>query len=268
MKRLQIRGILILTIFFLFTTLVVAEEKSWLDSSQSNRGIIHVSYKGDTAKRAKLMVEKDKQKYTYDLIRKGEKESFPLQLGNGKYKLTVLENTEGTKYRVVESQTIDVKMDSQTDVYLNSVQNVNWSTDSQAIKNAIKLTQNSTDKGQKTQTLYENMIYQYKYDYDKLATLPTTYLPIIDATFKVKTGICYDFSSLYAAMLRSQGIPCKLVKGYSSNAEGYHAWNEMYDAKTQSWQIIDTTYDLQVIKKNPKVKKVKSTKDYQKVYEY
>lgn len=67
------------------------------------------------------------------------------------------------------------------------------------------------------------------YDYNKLEILPTTYLPVIDDTFKVQSGICYDFSALYAAILRNQGIPVKLVKGYTRNAKGYHAWNEAYD---------------------------------------
>ena len=42
-------------------------------------------------------------------------------------------------------------------------------------------------------------------------------------------------------MLRSQGIPTKLVKGYSDNVDGYHAWNEVYI--NEEWITIDTTLD-------------------------
>ena len=69
-------------------------------------------------------------------------------------------------------------------------------------------------------------------------------------------------------MLRSQGVYAKLIKGYSNNATGYHAWNEVYDSQAKKWLIIDTTYDLQVIPKNKKVSMSKSSKDYDKVYEY
>ena len=69
-------------------------------------------------------------------------------------------------------------------------------------------------------------------------------------------------------MLRSQGIHAKLVKGYTPNATGYHAWNEVYDSKAKKWLIVDTTYDLQVIPKNKKVTMSKSANDYSKVYEY
>jgi len=43
-------------------------------------------------------------------------------------------------------------------------------------------------------------------------------------------GICFDFSSLLAAMLRSQDIPAKLAMGFvaTSPKPTYHAWNEVY----------------------------------------
>ena len=44
-------------------------------------------------------------------------------------------------------------------------------------------------------------------------------------------------------MLRSQDIPAKLVKGYASWTDVYHAWNEVYIASEGRWVIVDTTYD-------------------------
>ena len=144
-------------------------------------------------------------------------------------------------------------MADEKSVYLGSVQNINWSNSNLSIQNAIQLTSGTSDLEEKAKILYKHMVYNYAYDYNKLSSLPSTYLPSIDSTYKSKKGICYDFSSLYAAMLRSQGIYAKLVKGYTPNATGYHAWNEVYDSKAKKWLIIDTTYDLQVIPKNKKV---------------
>ena len=39
---------------------------------------------------------------------------------------------------------------------------------------------------------------------------------------QAKKGICFDYAALMTAMLRSQGIPSKLVVGYAGTT--YHAW--------------------------------------------
>jgi len=240
----------------------------YFDKGEVSQGVIHITYKGTTGKRAKVIIEKGDKKYTYDINSQGKKESFPLQLGNGTYKVKILENTMGNSYRIADSQTIEVKLKDGNIAFLNATQNINWTVDMKAVKKAVDLTKGTKDLQEKAKMLYSYVACNYAYDYKKLATLPSTYLPVIDATLLEKKGICYDFSSLYAAMLRSQGVPAKLVKGYTPNAEGYHAWNEVYDSSKKEWVIIDTTYDLQVIKIKPKTKMIKSEKEYQKVNEY
>lgn len=54
----------------------------------------------------------------------------------------------------------------------------------------------------------ENMTYDY--DFDCFYQYSDT-----SKTLQTKTGICYDFSCLFAAICRSQGIPCYAVDGYS-----------------------------------------------------
>ena len=51
-------------------------------------------------------------------------------------------------------------------------------------------------------------------------------LPDIDEVMRRKQGICFDYSSLMAAMLRSQRIPTRLEFGYAGDA--YHAWITTY----------------------------------------
>ncbi|MDF2876998.1 MAG: transglutaminase-like enzyme predicted cysteine protease [Clostridia bacterium] len=240
----------------------------YFDLKDLSQGVIHITYQGTLDKRAKVTIEKDDKKYTYDINSKGENESFPLQLGDGVYKIKILENTVGNTYRIVAAQTAEVKLQKENIVFLNAIQNINWTVDMKAVKHAVVLTKETKDLLEKAKVLYSYMVGSYTYDYNKLATLPSTYLPVIDRTYLQKTGICYDFSSLYAAMLRSQGIPAKLIKGYTPNAEGYHAWNEVYDSGQKEWVVIDTTYDLQVIKSKPKIKMIKAEKDYQKINEY
>ncbi|MEG0708435.1 MAG: transglutaminase-like domain-containing protein [Cellulosilyticaceae bacterium] len=255
-------------ITFIWSCFIIVPTYGAIDTKDLAKGVIHISYSSPAKARAKVMIEKDKDKYTYNLDATGKVESYPLQLGNGTYKVSVLENTTGSKYKLIESENVTLNMTNPNDVYLASIQNVEWDTDSEVIKKGKQLTASINESPKKVSALYDYVVQGYAYDYKKLATLPTTYLPVIDKTFKEKVGICYDFSALYASMLRSQGTPTKLVKGYTPNAQGYHAWNEAYDAKTGEWAIIDTTYDLQVIKGNKAVKMKKSSKDYQKVNEY
>lgn len=260
-------GIVVGILLGLFSNCYAAEDV-YFDLGEASKGIVQITYKGSTAKKLKVMIEKADKKYTYNISNQGKTESFPLQLGSGTYKIRVLENISGKSYSVIASQEAEVKLQNENIVYLNSIQNINWNFSSLAVKKAVELTDGTTDLEEKAKLLYSHMVGGYTYDYKKLAALPSDYVPVIDTTFRQKTGICYDFSSLYAAMLRSQGIPSKLIKGYTPNAEGYHAWNEVYDSSQKKWVIIDTTYDLQVIKAKSKIKMIKSSKDYQKVNEY
>jgi len=109
------------------------------------------------------------------------------------------------------------------------------------IKKAASLTKGKT-ASQKVKAVYKWVVA--KINYDRKKNPPAGYVPSITQTYSSKKGICYDFAALFAAMLRSQGVPTKLVKGYADKVSGYHAWNEVY--VNGKWQTIDTSYDAQV----------------------
>lgn len=53
-------------------------------------------------------------------------------------------------------------------------------------------------------------------------------------------------------MLRSVNVPVKLMTGYKNDVKAYHAWNQVYLSESNSWMIVDTTYDsLKKLYKNP-----------------
>lgn len=262
-------------IFSIFAILLISSSittytASYFDESDLSSGLIYVTYESNNDARIKLIVEKDSARYIYDVNREGIRESFPLQLGDGEYKLSLLQNTSGSSYKFITTKVVNLELSAPEKVFLNSIQNVNWNIDSNAVKKAVDLTKGTNDLQKKANILWKYMANDYNYDYNKLAKLQSSYVPVIDLTLKDKSGICYDFTSLYAAMLRSQGIPAKLIKGYApENAQGYHSWNEVYDSSTKKWLTIDPTYDLQIIKKNPGiVSMIKNSSKYQKIYEY
>ena len=78
------------------------------------------------------------------------------------------------------------------------------------------------------------------------------YIPNPDETLPTQKGICFDYASLGAAMLRSLGIPCQVITGYVSPDDVYHAWNMVYidgewisveiSIKPNSWTRVDLTF--------------------------
>ncbi|MBQ2582903.1 MAG: transglutaminase domain-containing protein, partial [Erysipelotrichaceae bacterium] len=91
------------------------------------------------------------------------------------------------------------------------------------------------------------------YDKAKAESVQSGYLPDPDETLATGKGICFDYASLTASMLRSQGIPTKLIFGYVSPNDVYHAWNMIYTEEAgwivaefkvneNDWNRIDLTF--------------------------
>ena len=96
------------------------------------------------------------------------------------------------------------------------------------------------------------MVTNLTYDYEKAGTVQSGYLPDVDKVLQEKKGICFDYASLMAAMLRSQGVPVKLVIGYTSTGE-YHAWINVWSEESgwidsviyfdgKVWKLMDPTF--------------------------
>jgi len=231
-----------------------------LDTSKTGDGVMGVTIHGEEGNRYKVMISKGSEEYTYDCFGT-EKEYFPLQFGSGSYKVSVLQQISGTSYKVVQSKKVNVSLNVENAVFLQSIQNVNWDFDMEAIQMADDLAGSFSTVEEKVETIYEYVIQTVDYDYAKINKLDKQYVPDVESTHVSGKGICYDYSALFAAMLRSQGIPTKLVKGYSDNVDGYHAWNEVYI--NEEWITIDTTLDAVLGSIGEETKMEKNKNEYQ-----
>lgn len=254
MKKLLVT-ILVLTVFFCFSASAWAADFE-IDTSRADEGLLVVKNIQDIGKRMRLQIALGTEKYVYEIRPDKEQEAYPLQMGNGNYKATILENIADTRYRVVKSQEFEVNIPDSNQVFLHSIQPVFWQTDMAPVKYAQGMLNGDETKLEQIKTIYQHMIKNYRYNWAVFNKLPSTYVPDIEVMYKDKTGICYDYSALAASMLRSMGYPTRLVKGYSAKVEGYHAWNEVLI--NQEWVIIDTTLDSS--SKAPVFRK--SAKDY------
>lgn len=240
MRRIQQSAILIMVVLFILSsfTFSFAGSAIEVDDQFIDRGIVGIKIDTNNTEILKVMISKGDTKLFYNLDQNQTFQYFPLQLGNGFYTLDVLKNVKGKSYEIIYSSSIELMMENENDVFLNSIKLINWNIETEVVKKAQELTQNLKTDMDKIQEIFEYVINTYSYDYDKV-NLPSTYIPNLNLVHKVKKGICYDYSAIVAAMLRSISVPTKLVMG--NTEDKFHAWNEVYNKDTNTWFVIDTT---------------------------
>jgi len=237
-----------------------------IDSDDRDSGLVKIGYAGKSTEKVKVMIEKDGERYVYPLVPDGKIVGFPLQMGNGEYKVSVLTNVTDNRYAYLDTKTLDVNITNQNSVYLNSIQLISWNPRSKAVIKNNDIVGDESNSAKKIDLVYDFIINNISYDYDKVKYLTPNYIPYPDKTIDELKGICYDYSSLFAAMKRSEEIPIKLVKGYSTHVDGYHAWNEVLI--NGEWIVVDTTSDAAYNKANVNYNFSKKRSNYTKVYEY
>ncbi|BBH19049.1 hypothetical protein Back11_03940 [Paenibacillus baekrokdamisoli] len=255
---------LLVTVGILPMSVTAADEldSDWLDTSKLNKGTIGIRYDAPSDKITKVIISKGGSSYTYDLDKAKESQPLwlPLQMGNGVYSIAILENVKSNKYRSISAKTITVKVSNATDLYLNSIQNVNWMDATKAVAKAKELTRGSKTEEEKVKAIYQYIIGNVKYDNALAGKVTLAYIPDIDNTLTTGKGICYGYASLFAAMLRSSGVPTKLVMGTTTMVAVYHAWNEVY--LNGKWMVVDTTVDAALKKAGKTYSFEKLTKNY------
>ena len=250
MKKIKTLGfILVFALLFISgSRLTFASAK--IDVSKASDGLVRYEYTGDLkAKEIFAMLElPGVDKVTPQMF--VSPSVLILSMGNGTYVCKVLEKLPNGKGMSVApggeaTDAVLSKAPDEKTVFLASTIDADFAASTVCIPNYKKLTEGMTD-AQKIEAIYEEVVNNYTYDYDKKdAVLKKTlknYLPVIDVIYNVKKGICYDYSAVLAGALRSQGIPVKLVKGVAADVgDAKHAWNEIWTG--EKWVVVDTTFD-------------------------
>lgn len=204
-----------------------------------------------SASKIKLQISKDDKKYNYDLT-SSDYTAFPLQMGNGIYTIKILSQIEGTKYAVVSSTQKEVTIQDEFSVYLYPNQVVNYGPDSIVVNKSFELTKDDKDDLTRIYHLFEYTVDVLDYDYEKADYVSDTYvLPDLTQAIENGSGICFDYASLLAALCRVQGIPARVIVGWTDIE--YHAWVEIYlenegwiNPKVyfakKDWSLVDPTF--------------------------
>lgn len=223
------------------------------DTSHLSEG--YVAVLATSSVRLKFQVSSNGVDYYYDLPSDGTPISCPLTAGSGSYTFTAWENTTGQRYAELDSVTdVEVSLADEFQPFIRPSIYCDYDASSKSTKLANDLTADAQNEGDVLRSIYDWIVDDIAYNEGKAAQLAdaTGYLPSPDATIDEGSGICFDYASLAAAMLRSQGIPCKIITGYVSPDDIYHAWNMVYidgtwvdariDVKQNTWTRIDTTF--------------------------
>ncbi len=211
--------------------LVKSCEKAVIDYSNTADGYVMVRFTSPTKLRLKAQIKGPSTTYTYDLT--PEKwAAFPLSDENGTYKITVYQNTTGSKYASVLSLTVDVTMKNEFAPFLHANQYVDFDAAPKSVAKAAQLTAGISDPLKKVEAIYNFVVDHLTYDKELAATVKSGYLPVLDEVLAKKKGICFDYAALMTGMLRSQNVPTKLVVGYAG--EAYHAWISVW-SETDGW---------------------------------
>ncbi len=192
------------------------------DLSNAKEGYFLAAITAPTNHKMKMRVQKGDVTMTYDMNLKGEYDIFPLQLGSGHYDILLYENVSGKKYSQAGYLGLDVQLDREDAAFYYPNQYVDYTILSAAVAKAAELCDGMTDPLQIYETLCNYMKTSFLYDYVKAVTVQAGALPDIDGSFEKKMGVCQDLSAILACMLRTQGIPCRLIIGYADKQ--YHAW--------------------------------------------
>ncbi len=235
-----------------FSKAVVSGRGAAIDTSSVADG--YVAAEATSSSRLKFQVTKGDVSYNYDMPNNGTPVICPINMGNGLYTFRVMQNTSGSNYVEILSTDLQVNVTTEFEPFIRPNVFCTYTDQSAVAAQARELAQGAENEGDVARSIYTWMKENITYDKDKAKKLSSSsgYIPNPDETLSSKTGICFDYASLAAAMFRSLGIPCKIITGYVAPDDIYHAWNMIYiDGKWESveitvdpdtWTRIDTTF--------------------------
>ena len=223
-----------------------------LDYSNSADGYIMARYTGYGTGTVMVQVTGPRGiTYTYRLDVYGNFGVLPLSEGSGTYTIMayqqVLDNG-GAALLFGWSFYADIRDEFTTFLLPNIF--VNYNEETLAVREAERLTRGIYDTLEKIGAVYTFVIEGFTYDDYLAQTVKSGYVPNLDEVYNKRSGICFDYAAMMTAMLRSLGIPTRMVFGYTGGM--YHAWITTWTDTAgwvdqiqfdgTAWKLMDPTF--------------------------
>lgn len=157
----------------------------------------------------------------------GQWVNIPLLGKSDYYQLTVCSDL-GLDFNVAFIATVE----NPNGFALVSNPKVDFENAPKTIAKAAELTKDCKTDAEKITAIFEFVAKTIKFDYKLVANEKGGNVSVYDRNLDpdhildTKTGVCTHYAVLMAAMLRSQGIPCKAISGRVYNGKEWagHAW--------------------------------------------
>ncbi len=159
-------------------------------------------------------------------------------------------------YAVLESDlTFDIKNSGDIDIIPSQMSDylqpaIYWESDNlELLKQAELLKANKTNIFEIVQSTYDFVIKKIDYSFVKKFGLNERQGAL--ATLKGSAAVCMEYSDLFIALLRAQGIPARAAFGFGYGSLDFivnetndinHQWAEVYYPAQNRWVSIDTTW--------------------------
>ena len=230
---------------------VEENDKAVIDFSNASDGYLMVKFHQNSSNSFIAVINgPNGGEYVYDVAPE-EYAVFTFSEGDGQYVITLCEQTDDMKYKVILRAHVDVILADPFAPFLRPNLYVNYSGGTLAVKKAAELAAGNTDLVSVIATVYDYVTANIIYDLDIVGTVESGYLPDLDAIMERGKGICFDYAALITAMLRSLEIPTKMVFGYLDDY--YHAWISVFSEDEgwidgiiffdgHSWMLMDPTF--------------------------
>lgn len=225
-----------------------------LDLEHIGQGYMGISIVSDTKIKLQVFFEEE-QIEQYNVPMDGSPVIFPLQMGDGTYTFRVMKNVKDKSYAPICKLDCEVELEDEFQPFLRPNAYADYNEDSECVRLAAQLAAGAEDQLGVIGAVYDYVCSNIVYDDEKAKAVQTStgYMPVLDNVLESGKGICFDYASLAAGMLRSQGIPTKVVFGDVSPNDVYHAWNMFYtegtgwvtvgfEVKEDGWVRLDLTY--------------------------
>ena len=212
-----------------------------IDINTSNKGYIQIESLDPAAERVEVNLYSNvnnqfggKGRWHYNHKQKGKTTlKAALTYGNATYEIEVwttltsesLGITRCTRKAVL---TVTLNNVSKTGGFLLSTGEVIYSSGMQFIKKADEIAATCSNDFEKVGKIYAWLTDYLDYKPSDDYTAVGTYTCDLEKVYNRGYGVCYDYAVILAAMLRSQGIPCKVVFGKYAGSDYGHVWNEVY----------------------------------------
>lgn len=198
---------------------VYSNDDALIDASNSSQGYLMIKLKKAMSGSYRILVNADdiNVRYTFQLNNSGNYEVIPITEGSGSYTVSVLKVTSAGKGTVMFKQALNVSVSDSFLPFLTPNQFCMYNSGSSCVALSSTLCGGNKDTIAKTAAIYDYVINNISY-VSTAENGANGYIPVPDTVLANKSGICFDYASLMAAMLRSQKFRQRLLSAMQATS--------------------------------------------------